>query len=349
MAGVRLRLGKGAYSFAHKSCPRLFLGGQNKPGKHTVHVSSVSAGFLLGDAQTAPGVGATCRQDVTAGAGEGSYTTGNSPSRNLDELDDAGNLPEFHHKHGLGEEGLLFTWTRGGEPPVTAATHCAPGAKAEFRRSLHSSRLAQSLLRRHLPLGHGQAVFIRAYNTSGERSEPLYKTKTGYYDILEVSPNATQAQIKTAYYKQSFIYHPDKNAGSEEATVRFSEISEAYTVLGNKALRKRYDRGLLSQSDLTRATKPSVKDASGSGGGGSKQATTRRSVVGTDKSVFDFDKFIKAHYSEQFQRDKNIRMRKEEMLRKKTEAVSERELGKLTEVAVWTLLAIALAIMISLK
>uniref|UniRef100_A0A667XRJ8 DnaJ homolog subfamily C member 30, mitochondrial n=1 Tax=Myripristis murdjan TaxID=586833 RepID=A0A667XRJ8_9TELE len=162
----------------------------------------------------------------------------------------------------------------------------------------------------------------RAYNTSGERSEPLYKTKTGYYDILEVSPNATQAQIKTAYYKQSFIYHPDKNAGSEEATVRFSEISEAYTVLGNKALRKRYDRGLLSQSDLTRATKPSVKDASGSGGGGSKQATTRRSVVGTDKSVFDFDKFIKAHYSEQFQRDKNIRMRKEEMLRKKTEAVS---------------------------
>uniref|UniRef100_A0A3Q3WES9 J domain-containing protein n=1 Tax=Mola mola TaxID=94237 RepID=A0A3Q3WES9_MOLML len=74
-------------------------------------------------------------------------------------------------------------------------------------------------------------------------SEPLYKSKTGYYEILDVVPGATQAQIKTAYYKQSFIYHPDRNAGSDAATVRFSEINEAYTVLGNKALRRKYDRG----------------------------------------------------------------------------------------------------------
>uniref|UniRef100_A0A3P8UL44 J domain-containing protein n=1 Tax=Cynoglossus semilaevis TaxID=244447 RepID=A0A3P8UL44_CYNSE len=47
----------------------------------------------------------------------------------------------------------------------------------------------------------------------------LYKTKTGYYDVLGVSSSATQAQIKTAYYKQSFIYHPDRNSGSEEATI----------------------------------------------------------------------------------------------------------------------------------
>uniref|UniRef100_A0A672NWS1 J domain-containing protein n=1 Tax=Sinocyclocheilus grahami TaxID=75366 RepID=A0A672NWS1_SINGR len=44
---------------------------------------------------------------------------------------------------------------------------------------------------------------------------PLYKSKSAYYDILEVSPTATHAQIKTAYYKQSFIYHPDKNAGTD--------------------------------------------------------------------------------------------------------------------------------------
>uniref|UniRef100_A0A8C1MD26 J domain-containing protein n=1 Tax=Cyprinus carpio TaxID=7962 RepID=A0A8C1MD26_CYPCA len=76
---------------------------------------------------------------------------------------------------------------------------------------------------------------------------PLYKSKSAYYDILEVSPTATHVQIKTAYYKQSFIYHPDKNAGSEEAAFRFSQISEAYSVLGNKALRRKYDRGILSQ------------------------------------------------------------------------------------------------------
>uniref|UniRef100_A0A3Q3GXJ8 J domain-containing protein n=1 Tax=Kryptolebias marmoratus TaxID=37003 RepID=A0A3Q3GXJ8_KRYMA len=39
------------------------------------------------------------------------------------------------------------------------------------------------------------------------------KGETTFYDILKVPPSATQSQIKTAYYKQSLIYHPDKNAG----------------------------------------------------------------------------------------------------------------------------------------
>uniref|UniRef100_A0A3Q2Y5M9 J domain-containing protein n=1 Tax=Hippocampus comes TaxID=109280 RepID=A0A3Q2Y5M9_HIPCM len=54
--------------------------------------------------------------------------------------------------------------------------------------------------------------------------EPLYRSKTGYYDILGVSPKATQAQIKTAYYKQCFLYHPDKNAGNDDATVRAARL-----------------------------------------------------------------------------------------------------------------------------
>uniref|UniRef100_A0A3B3VDI4 J domain-containing protein n=1 Tax=Poecilia latipinna TaxID=48699 RepID=A0A3B3VDI4_9TELE len=66
-----------------------------------------------------------------------------------------------------------------------------------------------------------------------EEAPLLHKSKTAYYDILKVSPSATQSQIKTAYYKQSFIYHPDKNLGSEEATQHFAKISEAYAVLGN--------------------------------------------------------------------------------------------------------------------
>uniref|UniRef100_A0A3B4ZBI5 J domain-containing protein n=1 Tax=Stegastes partitus TaxID=144197 RepID=A0A3B4ZBI5_9TELE len=45
--------------------------------------------------------------------------------------------------------------------------------------------------------------------------------KTAYYEILEVSPSATQAQIKTAYYKQSFVYHPDRNAGNDELRLLF--------------------------------------------------------------------------------------------------------------------------------
>uniref|UniRef100_A0A4W3IIT3 J domain-containing protein n=1 Tax=Callorhinchus milii TaxID=7868 RepID=A0A4W3IIT3_CALMI len=55
--------------------------------------------------------------------------------------------------------------------------------------------------------------------------------KTAYYDLLQISPTATRSQIKTAYYKQSFIFHPDKNAGSEQAVLKFTQISEAYSVL----------------------------------------------------------------------------------------------------------------------
>uniref|UniRef100_A0A3Q3A1N8 J domain-containing protein n=1 Tax=Kryptolebias marmoratus TaxID=37003 RepID=A0A3Q3A1N8_KRYMA len=87
--------------------------------------------------------------------------------------------------------------------------------------------------------------------TSNSVFRALYKTKTGYYDVLELPPSATQAQIKNAYYKQSFIYHPDRNAGSDEATVRFSVISEAYTVLGNKQINKKEFFSKISSCALT--------------------------------------------------------------------------------------------------
>lgn len=192
-------------------------------------------------------------------------------------------------------------------------------------------------------------MYVRAYSGYGAQSEPLYKTKTGYYGILEVTPSATQAQIKTAYYKQSFIFHPDRNAGSEVATLRFAEINEAYTVLGNKALRKKYDRGLLSQSDLVATAKPSGKDATGSSA--KHQTERRRSVAGADSRgrVFDFDMFFKAHYHEQLQREKDIRIRKEEMLKKKRETIEEKKLGRMMETGVGLMLAIAVAILISLK
>uniref|UniRef100_A0A3Q3M9W0 DnaJ homolog subfamily C member 30, mitochondrial n=1 Tax=Mastacembelus armatus TaxID=205130 RepID=A0A3Q3M9W0_9TELE len=97
-------------------------------------------------------------------------------------------------------------------------------------------------------------------DSSSEDGPLLHRSRTAYYDVLKVSPGATQSQIKTAYYKQSFIYHPDKNPGSKEATQRFSEISEAYTVLGNLSLRRKYDRGILSQSDIRSAGRPPSKE-----------------------------------------------------------------------------------------
>ncbi|XP_008049042.1 dnaJ homolog subfamily C member 30, partial [Carlito syrichta] len=60
-------------------------------------------------------------------------------------------------------------------------------------------------------------------------------SRTALYELLGVSSTATQAQIKEAYYRQSFLYHPDRNSGSAEAAERFTRISQAYVVLGSSS------------------------------------------------------------------------------------------------------------------
>lgn len=64
-----------------------------------------------------------------------------------------------------------------------------------------------------------------------------------HYDSLGLTPKATQADVKGAYYKLSMVYHPDKNEGCDVAAQKFRDITEAYEVLGNVRLRKLYDKG----------------------------------------------------------------------------------------------------------
>ncbi|KAF9818275.1 hypothetical protein IEO21_02903 [Rhodonia placenta] len=65
--------------------------------------------------------------------------------------------------------------------------------------------------------------------------------ETEYYDLLGVSPDANDADLKKAYRKQAIKYHPDKNP-SPDAEEKFKDISKAYQVLSDSNLRAVYDR-----------------------------------------------------------------------------------------------------------
>ena len=61
-----------------------------------------------------------------------------------------------------------------------------------------------------------------------------------YYDVLGVSKNANESDIKSAFRKLSKKYHPDinKEAGAED---KFKEINEAYSVLSDPEKKQMYD------------------------------------------------------------------------------------------------------------
>jgi molecular chaperone DnaJ len=66
--------------------------------------------------------------------------------------------------------------------------------------------------------------------------------KRDYYEVLGVSNNADENEIKKAYRKLAMQYHPDKNPGDKAAEDKFKEAAEAYDVLSNADKRQRYNQ-----------------------------------------------------------------------------------------------------------
>ena len=69
-----------------------------------------------------------------------------------------------------------------------------------------------------------------------------------YYNILEVSINASQAEIKHSFRNLALKYHPDKNRNSEYARQKFMQVVEAYEVLSDIQARKNYDNAAYDRS-----------------------------------------------------------------------------------------------------
>ncbi|KAH8592723.1 hypothetical protein B0O99DRAFT_596883 [Bisporella sp. PMI_857] len=63
-----------------------------------------------------------------------------------------------------------------------------------------------------------------------------------HYEVLQITPGATPAEVKKSFYALSKKHHPDHNPDDPHASQRFVKISEAYGVLGTPAKRREYDR-----------------------------------------------------------------------------------------------------------
>jgi molecular chaperone DnaJ len=67
-------------------------------------------------------------------------------------------------------------------------------------------------------------------------------SKRDYYEVLEVSRNASEAELKKAYRRAAQKYHPDRNPDNKEAEEKFKECKEAYEILTDSQKRAAYDQ-----------------------------------------------------------------------------------------------------------
>ncbi len=101
---------------------------------------------------------------------------------------------------------------------------------------------------------------------------------TNYYQVLQVSKQASEDAIRKAYRKLAKQCHPDMYPGDMEKEAQFKELSEAYGVLSDPQKRKEYDEKL--------------KKARGDRGSGSQSQASAADFVDFENIQKSFEKFF---------------------------------------------------------
>lgn len=91
-------------------------------------------------------------------------------------------------------------------------------------------------------------------------------SKRDYYEVLGVSKNASEAELKKAYRRAAQKHHPDRNQDDTQAEEKFKECKEAWEILGDSQKRAAYDQfGHAGVDPSMRAGGPSGAGAGGFG------------------------------------------------------------------------------------
>lgn len=123
------------------------------------------------------------------------------------------------------------------------------------RRRLDDPNVDLQAVSKRLETMHGR---VRRLKFSKVVTSPQPGSEATYYDILRLTPRASDSEIKAAYHKLLKDYHPDLHRQSsfgwvkEEAEQMSKKLSEAYEVLSDSARRELYDQTLPKSQSLHR-------------------------------------------------------------------------------------------------
>ncbi|KAK4204698.1 hypothetical protein QBC40DRAFT_249770 [Triangularia verruculosa] len=131
--------------------------------------------------------------------------------------------------------------------------------------------------------GHNQGSQSRSY-TPDQKAAVLRIRRcspTAFYEILELQKTCTDGEVKKAYRKLSLLTHPDKN-GYEHADEAFKMVARAFSVLGDKEKRDKFDRFGTDPDSRFESARAAAREGGGGGGGGFGGGGMHRGFGGGD-------------------------------------------------------------------